>query len=82
MGYRTTFISNDTRVEWQLWFREKYAKSIRFPNTTGPISSVNEGKFYNGAAGAFGELLDDLMRVDGVGSFRREVMYRAVRLGG
>ena len=65
MGYRSTFVTSHCDITWPDWFREKYAKSVYF-NGGGVIASQCEGKFYSPGVGMFGELVDDIAKVDKV----------------
>lgn len=66
MGYRSTFVTSHCLIEWPAWFREKYQRSIHLPEKEGVIASKCEGKFYSPGVGMFGELVDDIAKVDGV----------------
>jgi hypothetical protein len=59
MGFRSTFVTDDSSWEWPDWFREKYAGNVHFPPETGPISSVREGKTYS----VFADIPADIQRV-------------------
>jgi len=73
MGYRSTFISTATYVEFPDWFVQKYKGSVNFGveldynETTDkersfyscPISSKQEGKMY----GMYSEIMTDIQQV-------------------
>lgn len=65
MGYRSTFVTSHCDITWPDWFREKYARSVFFTDS-GVIASKCEGKFYSPGVGLFGELVDDIAKVDAV----------------
>ena len=58
MGFRSTFVTNDSSWLWPDWFREKYASSVHFPSKSGPIASMFEGKTY----GIYEDIPADIQR--------------------
>jgi len=59
MGFYSTFTTEDCRITWPQWFREKYSKSIWFKDDhTGTIASKREGKTY----AVFSDLPADIQR--------------------
>lgn len=47
MGFRSTFVTEDYAIRWPLWFRERYADTVRFPeNSIGALHSIEAAKVY------------------------------------
>lgn len=60
MGFRSTFVSEDTDTLWPEWFRTKYAGIIYFnQDFRGPVASRAEYKTY----GLIGDLPADIQKV-------------------
>ena len=66
MGYRSTFVTSHCNIEWPQWFRDKYQRAVYIPEKGGVIASVTEGKFYSPGVGLYGELVEDIAKVEGV----------------
>lgn len=82
MGYRSTFVSSHTLVEWPEWFFLKYHKTVFFDTdfngiSRGVIASRCEGKFYSPGVGMYAELLADIAKVPGTedSAFSLAVMH-------
>lgn len=60
MGFRSTFVTEDSLVAWPDWFVEKYASTINFhAEKKGSISSNAEWKTY----GIWAELHKDIQKL-------------------
>lgn len=59
MGFRSTFITNDFKVDWPDWIKGKYAGSVWFPaDGYGPLASLHEAKTYS----LWAELPEDIQK--------------------
>ena len=60
MGFRSTFVSNDTAIKWPKWFVESWVKYIHFrEDCSGAISSKYEGKTY----GVYQDIPEQIQKV-------------------
>lgn len=59
MGFRSTVVTDDWRVAWPEWFKDKYVGSLTFgKDGNGPLAPLFECKSY----GAWNELAEDVQR--------------------
>ena len=47
MGFRSTFVTEDSSQAWPQWFIDKYKNIIHFPAHHGPLSTKTEIKIYD-----------------------------------
>lgn len=75
MGFRSTFVTEDKRVIWPQWFKDKYKNVVWFPKVSGVISSKRELKLYDTFTGPdWYSLVEDIQKsidwTDGFDMFR------------